>query len=142
MKEAGVCNQIFLYLLRAQHHIRAGIPVEGKVTVTVRLLMNESQRRMNHLVHQQIARIDTGRFHDLFQMTSKSILPYFSNESRLFPELFQHRQYVAGCAARIGFQENISLRAESAFGKIDQQLSESRYVKFSHCCCPPDINRT
>lgn len=104
MEESGVPDQVLRQLVRPEHHVCAGIPVERKIPVTVLERVYECQRRMNLVVHHQVVCADAQLFQGRFQRHSELVLTDLADKRSLLPQIVQHGEDIAGGSARIGFK--------------------------------------
>ena len=57
------------------------------------------------------------------------IVIHFTHKRTEAPQLFQHRQHIAGRAAGIGLKQRVSLSAQTVVREVDQQFPQSHYIK-------------
>ena len=136
MENLGLGDQFFIDLLGPQIHIRAGIAVEGKVTVAIGIGVDKGQSRMDLIVQQQIAGVDAHGFHHFFQVSAEEIVTDLANVGGLLSQLCEHGQNIADRAAGICLQQVVTLIAEAVFRKIDQEFSQCGYIKLLHGITP------
>ena len=129
MKDTGAFQFFRRELFSSQHHVRPGIPVEGKVPISVGRGLDEGQGGMDMLVLAKVIHADAGVLRHLTQLSAEHIFTDFANEGRALCQLLEHGQYVARRAAGVGLQQRIPLLALSVFGEIDQQLAERNHIK-------------
>jgi hypothetical protein len=79
--------------------------------------------------------------HDIAKLTPVDIFSDLADEGGFMPEVLQHGKHVARRAAGVGFPKGIALRADAAFGKVDQQLAERDDIILFHVLSPK-ANRT
>ena len=132
MEDPAVLQHVKRQFVFAEHHVRAGAAVEGKIAVSARLRMHDGERRVDHGVIQEVREVDACLSRDRAELVAEAVLADLADEGGLPADLLQHREHVAGCAAGIRLKEGIPLFAESVLGKIDKQFAEGDDVKTFH----------
>ena len=121
-------DHLLRHLVRGQKRIRPGVPVEGKVPVSVFCCFDKRQCGVAVRVHHQTIHGDARLRTNLAQKVTKLVVSYLSDKRRPLAQLGQHSQHVAGRTSGVGLIEGISLRADSVAGEVHQQLTQSSHI--------------
>ena len=133
VENTAVLNRIYRQFLCLQHHICSGIPVKGEIPVSVGKGFYKCQCRMDFPIHLQIIHADACVLCYLLQLTAEHIVADLPDKRTVMTQFFQHSQNIARCTTGICFHKRIALFALTVFCKINEQLSESNYIKtFRH----------
>ena len=133
MKDSGILNQICTHFLSGQHHVRTRIANKAELPFTTGKGMHKGKRRRNTCICHQAVCTNSNLFYSFGKLPAEHICSDFSDECSTLSQLGKHGKHITGSAARIRFQQGISLRTDSAFGEIDQQFTQSCYIIFFHC---------
>ena len=109
VENTGVFDKLLLHLVFGQHHVRAGITVEGKIPVAIRIGVDKGKGGVDVFIHDQIPCVDSHLFHSGLQLVAEHIFSHFADESRLLAKAFQHGKNITGSAAGVGLHERIAL---------------------------------
>ncbi len=133
MKDGSILQKLFvaLYFLAGQHDIRAGLSVEREISVAVRELLHKGKRRRNGLVHLEAAHINALPCRFILQHSAEHVVADFADKRGAVAKPGKHRKHITGRTSGIRLINGISLRALSAAGKINKQLTQCRYRIFS-----------
>ena len=80
VEDFGVFNDLVLYFLRLQHHIRTGIAVEAEIPITVCIGMDNRQRGMNAFIVLQTGGVDTGLHKAGSQLLTEAVLAHLTDK--------------------------------------------------------------
>ena len=137
MKHLCIPEKIHIHFILRQHHVRARIPVEGEVPVSVLKGLDEGKCRMNRLILKNRLRINSAASHCFKQEAPEHILSDFSDERCLSPVILKHGKDIPGSSSGIHFKQGIALRTQSALCKVNQQFPQCHYIIFFVHCLPP-----
>ena len=92
--------------------------------------MDKSQGCMDLLIQQKPSGVDPYLFNGIFQKLPELILSHLADKRCLSSQLIQHGKHVAGRSSGAGLKKAVPLLTLPVHGKIDQKLSQRRYIIF------------
>ena len=90
MEDLRLLNQLFVDIFLCQHHVCAGISIEGKVPVPILKCMHKSKRRMDDRIGLQSSCVDPDAFHGLRQHPPEHIIANLADEGGLPAIILKH----------------------------------------------------
>ena len=126
MEDLRIPDQIrvFLYLLRRQAGIRAGLAGEGKVPVSALVQGDEGQGRKPVGIRQDSPGVDAGLLQRFDEEPAEGVVPDLTDHGGAAAEAGQRGQKIARGAAGIGGEDGVAVGVDSMGREIDQQLAQ------------------
>jgi hypothetical protein len=126
VEDRAILNQLVGKLGRLEEQVGAGITVEGEGTVASGAEMDESERRITGIGHDQAVGGDSDIIEGLFQELAKLVGADFADESRRQAELGQCGQDIG--RAPPGFCSKVGLPWEDGPAGVKSIRSSPRAV--------------
>lgn len=121
---ARVFHQRHVHLPGGQFHVRAGIAVEGKITVAMFVNLDEGQGGVDFPGRDQPRIVNAFLLKRAPEHFPEHVMPHLADEGGPAPQPGQHGEDIAGGSPRIGLVNGQFLGAHSAGGEVHQQFSE------------------
>ena len=129
MEDAAVLQGILRHVRLREHHVRAGVAVEGEVPVPAGQGLDEGQGGAGVRVPDQAAGADARLPDHIDQHIAEHIRPHLAQEEAAAVQLLEHGQDVAGRAAGVGLEEGVPLGAQAVFREVHEQFAQGDDVK-------------
>ncbi len=126
MEDPGALDEVpvRIHLLFREADICAGLSVEREVPVPVRKLLDKGEGRVDLLVHLQAGHVDPLLCRAVPEHPSEHVFSDLSDKAHFVAKAREHREHVAGRAARVCLKERIPLRGVAAWREVDEELAE------------------
>jgi hypothetical protein len=109
MKYRAVFYRFFVYVRFRKHHVRPGISVKRKLSVSSVERFDERQRCIDFFIRYKPLGVYSDFFDRRFQLSAENVIAHFADKRRLFALSAHHRKHVARRTSGVRFHKRVSL---------------------------------